>query len=227
MKGKKKLIAVIAAVLALLMITGTVIGVVLMHHEDENNEGSPNNVKDELFVMELFHMNIEDVLNDPEWEEDLVSTTENYVMVYSDKFDFAQQIGMSDGYSYLYFDEASRDINMVVHIFIAYTNDKDSKAEIESVVSNIEGCITGLLGSASQPFMLMNTSGEFEDNSDLTLDQMIEKVIEGNTVMYTLFEANGLDYEMNIMFSDDTIYTMVWISECVEVGEDGLNEKGL
>lgn len=222
MNGKKKLIAVIAAVLALLLIAGTIVGVVLMRHEDENHEGGPDNVMDELFVMELFHTNIEDVLNDPEWEADLVSTTENYVMVYSDKFDFAKQIGMSDGYSYLYFDEATREINMIVHNFIAYTNDKDSKAEIESVVNNIESGINGLLGSASQPFMLMNTSGEFEDYSDLTLDQMIAKVIEGNTVMYTLFEANGLNYEMNIMFSDDTIYTMVWISECVEVGEDGV-----
>ncbi len=221
MKGKKKLIAVIAAVIVLLLIAGTITGVVLMHRGESNDGDSSDNVKDELFVMDLFHTNIEDVIGDPEWEEDLVSTTENYVMVYSDKFDFAKQIGMSDGYSYLYFDESTREINMIVHNFVAYTNDKDSKAEVESVVSNIEGGITGLLGSASQPFMLMNTSGEFEDYGDLTLDQMIEKVIEGNTVMYTLFEANGLNYEMNIMFSDDTIYTMVWISESVEVGEDG------
>ncbi len=221
MKGKKKLIAVIAAVLVLLLIAGTITGVVLMHRGESNDGDSSDNAKDELFVMDLFHTKIEDVIDDPEWAEDLVSTTENYVMVYSDKFDFTQQIGMSDGYSYLYFDESTREINMIVHNFVAYTNDKDSKAEIESVVSNIEGGITGLLGSASQPFMLMNTSGEFEDYGDLTLDQMIEKVIEGNTVMYTLFEANGLNYEMNIMFSDDTIYMMVWISESVAVGEDG------
>lgn len=222
MKGKKKLIAVIAAVLILLLIAGTVTGIVLTMREKNNDDGGTADVQNKLFVMDLFHTNIEDVINDPEWEEELVSATENYVMVYSDKFDFAQQIGMSDGYSYLYFDEGTREINMIVHNFVAYTNDKDSKAEIESVVSNIEGGITGLLGLASQPFMLMNTSGAFEDYSDLTLDQMIEKVIEGNTVMYTLFEANGLNYEMNIMFSDDTIYTMVWISESVEVGEDGV-----
>lgn len=221
MNGKKRLIAVIAAVLTLLLIGGVVTGIVLTMGEKKSGEDGSTDVQDELFVMDLFHTNIEDVINDPEWEEDLVSTTENYVMVYSDKFDFAKQIGMSDGYSYLYFDEGTREINMIVHNFVAYTNDKDSKAEIESVVSNIEGGLTGLFGSASQPFMLMNTSGEFEDYSDLTLDQMIEKVIEGNTVMYTLFEANGLNYEMNIMFSDDTIYTMVWISESVEVGEDG------
>ena len=221
MKGKKKLIVIIAVVLVLLLlIAGMVVGFALMHHKGENGEDN-NNVKDELFVMELFHTNIDDVIDDPEWEEALVSATEDYVMVYSDKFDFAKQIGMSDGYSYLYFDEATREINMIVHNFIAYTNDKDSKAEIQSVVNSIEGGVTGLLGSASQSFMLMNTSGEFEDYSDLTLDQMIEKVIEGNTVMYALFEANGLNYEINIMFSDDTIYTMVWISECVEVGEDG------
>lgn len=220
MKVKKKLIVIIAVVLVLLLIAGIVVGFALMHHRDESGKGG-DNVKDELFVMELFHTNIDDVIDDPEWEEDLVSATENYVMVYSDKFDFAKQIGMSDGYSYLYFDETTHEINMIVHNFVAYTNDKDSKAEIQSVVNSIEGGVTGLLGSASQSFMLMNTSGEFEDYSDLTLDQMIEKVIEGNTVMYALFEANGLNYEINIMFSDDTIYTMVWISECVEVGEDG------
>ena len=29
--------------------------------------------------------------------------------------------------------------------------------------------------------------------------------------MYVMYEDNGLRYEMNIMFSDDTIYSVVWI----------------
>ena len=37
------------------------------------------------------------------------------------------------------------------------------------------------------------------------------KLIEGGHVMYVMYENNGLRYEMNIMFSDDTIYSIVWI----------------
>ena len=109
---------------------------------------------------------------------------------------------------------------MVVHNYVENTKGKDSKAELETVVANIEGKLTALLGKPSQPFMLMNSSGEFKDYSDLSLDEMIEKVLEGDTVMYTLFESYGIDYEMNVMFSDDTIYTTVWIADCVEEGSE-------
>lgn len=222
MKNKKKVTAIIAIVLAFLTVAGTVAGIVFTQKKTNNEPDGKglSSTHDELFVKELFGKKVEDILGDPELEEHLVNTTENYVMLDSDAFDFANQIDVGDGYSYLYFVEDTHEVYMIVHNYVEYTNDKDSKAEVEEAVANIEGKITALLGNATQPFMLMNTSGEFEDYSDLTLDQMIEKVMEGNTVMYTLFESNGVDYEMNIMFSDDTIYTTVWIAECVEYGED-------
>ena len=219
---KKKFIAIIAATLAVLTFAGATLGIVLTQKKtnDTPESGPLSSNHDELFVKELLGRKVDDVIGDPELEGYLVNTTENYVMLESEAFDFAKQIDVGDGYSYLYFVEDTHEIYMIVHNYVEYTNDKDSKAEVEEAVANIEGKITSLLGNATQPFMLMNTSGEFEDYSDLTLDQMIEKVMEGNTVMYTLFESNGVDYEMNIMFSDDTIYTTVWVAECVEYGEE-------
>ena len=50
---------------------------------------------------------------------------------------------------------------------------------------------------------------------------MIEKVLEGGHVMYVMYECNGLRYEMNIMFSDDTVYSIVWIYNEISVcGDD-------
>ena len=222
MKHKKKVIAIISIILAAITVAGATLGIVLTQKKtnDTPEDGPLSSTHDELFVKELFGRKVEDVIGDPELEGHLVNTTENYVMLESEAFDFAKQIDVGDGYSYLYFVEDTHEIYMIVHNYVEYTNDKDSKAEVEEAVANIEGKITALLGNATQSFMLMNTSGEFEDYSDLTLDQMIEKVMEGNTVMYTLFESNGVDYEMNIMFSDDTIYTTVWVAECVEYGEE-------
>lgn len=222
MKRKKKVIAIVAIVLAVLTVAGTVAGIVFTQKKTNNEPAGEglSSTHDELFVKEIFGRKVEDIVDDPELKDHLVNTTENYVMLDSDAFDFAKQIDVGDGYSYLYFVEDSHEVYMIVHNYVEYTNDKDSKAEVEEAVANIEGKMSSVLGNATQPFMLMNTSGEFEDYSDLTLDQMIEKVMEGNTVMYTLFESNGVDYEMNIMFSDDTIYTTVWVAECVEYGEE-------
>ena len=222
MKRKKKVITIISIILAAITVAGTTLGIVLTQKKtnDTPESGPLSSTHDEFFVKELFGRKVEDVIGDPELEGHLVNTTENYVMLESEAFDFAKQIDVGDGYSYLYFVEDTHEIYMIVHNYVEYTNDKDSKAEVEEAVANIEGKMSSLLGNATQPFMLMNTSGEFEDYSDLTLDQMIEKVMEGNTVMYTLFESNGMDYEMNIMFSDDTIYTTVWVAECVEYGEE-------
>ena len=222
MKHNKKVITIISIILAAITVVGATFGIVFTQKKtnDTPESGPLSSTHDELFVKELFGRKVEDVIGDPELEGHLVNTTENYVMLESEAFDFAKQIDVGDGYSYLYFVEDTHEIYMIVHNYVEYTNDKDSKAEVEEAVANIEGKITSLLGNATQPFMLMNTSGEFEDYSDLTLDQMIEKVMEGNTVMYTLFESNGVDYEMNIMFSDDTIYTTVWVAECVEYGEE-------
>ena len=222
MKRKKKVIAIVAIALAVLTVAGTVAGIVFTQKKTNNEPAGEglSSTHDELFVKEIFGKKVEDIVDDPELKDHLVNTTENYVMLDSDAFDFAKQIDVGDGYSYLYFVEDSHEVYMIVHNYVEYTNGKDGKAEVEEAVANIEGKMSSVLGNATQPFMLMNTSGEFEDYSDLTLDQMIEKVMEGNTVMYTLFESNGVDYEMNIMFSDDTIYTTVWVAECVEYGEE-------
>ena len=52
------------------------------------------------------------------------------------------------------------------------------------------------------------------------VDEMIEMVISDETVMYTMYESNGLRYEMNIMFSDNTIYMMVWICDETVLSEN-------
>ena len=222
MKRKKKIILIISVFLAVLTVTGTITGIVITQKKTKNASGKFDygGPHDELFVKELIGKKIDDVIDDPELEENLVNTTENYVMLLSDAFDLAKEIDVGDGYSYIYFDSDTHEINMVVHNYVENTRGKDSKAELETVVANIEGKLTSLLGNASQPFMLMNSSGEFKDYSDLSLDEMIEKVLEGDTVMYTLFESYGIDYEMNVMFSDDTIYTTVWIADCAEEGTE-------
>ena len=43
------------------------------------------------------------------------------------------------------------------------------------------------------------------------LDEMIAKTLESKYAMYALYECDGLRYELNIMFSDDTAYTTVWV----------------
>ena len=45
----------------------------------------------------------------------------------------------------------------------------------------------------------------------MTLDEMIAKTLESKYAMYALYECDGLRYELNIMFSDDTAYTTVWV----------------
>ena len=61
--------------------------------------------------------------------------------------------------------------------------------------------------------MLMNTSAEFEDYEGLTVDQMIDKLLVEETVMYAMYKNNGIKYEINIMYSDETIYMMTWVYE--------------
>ena len=68
-----------------------------------------------------------------------------------------------------------------------------------------------LLGTSTVPLTLLPRSGEFEEPEDLTIDEMIEKTIAETHVMYTMFEKDGLRYEMNLLYSNDTVYTMVWI----------------
>ncbi|MBQ7826850.1 MAG: hypothetical protein IJ386_01130, partial [Clostridia bacterium] len=116
-----------------------------------------------------------------------------------------------DGYTNIYFDTETRVIDMLQHNYVTYTNDLDPKKELQDLIGNVQGDITKELGNPSQSFMLMNTSGEMKDYDGLSVDEMIDKLLEGGHVMYVMYESNGLRYEMNVMFSDDTIYSIVWI----------------
>ncbi len=204
---KKTVIAIVAVVMAVVMISGTLIAIFLPKSEKPDTPAT-----DELLVREILNgYSVEDIVDNPDWQEDMLDATEDYIMVDAMRFDFTQEIGAKDGTTYLYYDHDSKKINQVVHNYVAYTNGKDAKTELQNAVGNIQTNISALLGKPSEPFMLMNTSGEFEDYDGLSLDEMIEKLVAGNTVMYTMYESGGLRYEINLMFSDETMYTMVWI----------------
>ena len=167
---------------------------------------------DELYVRELLDgTSVDDIIDDPDWEANVVDATVNYIMVDANKFDFTKKIGVEDGYTNIYFDTETRVIDMLQHNYVTYTNDLDPKKELQDLIGNVQGDITKELGNPSQSFMLMNTSGEMKDYDGLSVDEMIDKLLEGGHVMYVMYESNGLRYEMNIMFSDDTIYSIVWI----------------
>ncbi len=205
----KTLIAIISIALAVVIISGTLIAIFV---PKSNNTNTPQT--DELLVREILNgYSVDDIVDDPDWQKDMIDATEDYIMVDAMRFDFSREIGVTDGTTYLYYDHDTKLINEVMHYYVNYTNDSDPKAELQNAIGNIQTNISALLGNPSEPFMLMNTSGEFQDYDGLSLDEMIEKVIAGQTVMYTMYENNGLRYEMNIMFSDNTIYTMVWICD--------------
>ena len=222
MKKKKRIIAIVSICLVVITVASVILGIFVTNRK--NPSANTSNSRDEIYVKEIFDKKIDDIIADPEWKDDLVSTTDTYVMVDSNKFDFANQLDVGDGYSYLYFNEESREVEMLVHNYVSYTNDKDPATEIQGVVAKIEGNLVGLLGNPSQPFMLLNTSGEYKDYEGLSIDEMIAKLIEGNTAMYTMFESDGMIYDMNIMFSDNTIYTTVWVSECNHVHSEEVTE---
>ena len=222
MKKKKRIIAIVSICLVVITVASIILGIFVTNKNGAT--GKTGNARDEIYVKEIFDKKIDDIIADPEWKDDLVSTTDTYVMVDSNKFDFANQLDVGDGYSYLYFNEESREVEMLVHNYVSYTNDKDPATEIQGVVAKIEGNLVGLLGNPSQPFMLLNTSGEYKDYEGLSIDEMIAKLIEGNTAMYTMFESDGMIYDMNIMFSDNTIYTTVWVSECNHVHSEEVTE---
>lgn len=211
---KKRLLAIVAIVLVVATVAGIVLGVILRPDKtDENGETdhTPLSV-DELFVRDILDgTKVDDIIDDPEWEANLVDSTENYIMVDADKFDFSKRIGVEDGYTNIYFNADTREVEMLQHNYVTYTNELDPKKELQNLVGNVQGEVTALLGNPSCSFMLMNTSGEMKDYDGLSIDEMIDKLLEGGHVMYVMYEDNGLRYEMNIMFSDDTIYSIVWI----------------
>lgn len=220
----KKLIAIVAVVLAVVTVAGVVLGVVMKPKtEDEGNETDHSHLSvDELYVRELLDgTKVDDIIDDPDWEANVVDTTVNYVMVDADKFDFSEKIGVKDGYTNIYFDIETRTVDMLQHNYVTYTNDLDPKKELQDLIGTVQSDITKELGNPSQSFMLMNTSGEMQDYDDLSIDEMIDKLLEGDHVMYVMYESNGLRYEMNIMYSDDTIYSIVWIYDDSHLhGED-------
>ena len=210
---KKQIIAVVAIVLAVATVAGIVFGIAVKPGKDDDDSTDHTHPKvDELYVRELLDgTSVDDIIDDPDWEANVVDTTVNYIMVDADKFDFSKKIGVEDGYTNVYFNTDSREIEMLQHNYVTYTNDLDPKKELQDLIGNVQGDITKELGNPSQSFMLMNTSGEMKDYDGLSVDEMIDKLLEGGHVMYVMYESNGLRYEMNVMFSDDTIYSIVWI----------------
>ncbi len=212
----KKRIAYIAVLLVLASLVGTVsVTFISKDRDGKSNDG------DEKYVRRILDgYTVDRVIDDLFLDGKLLESTENYIMIDAMEFDFTKEAGISNGTTYLYYDEDSREVERIVHNYVIYTNDSDPKIELENTVGNVQGNITKLLGNPSQPFVLMNTSGEFEDYSTLSVDEMIAKLIEGQTVMYTMYENNGLRYELNLMFSDNTIYMMVWIYDEDDVCAD-------
>ena len=220
---KKQIIAVVAIVLAVATVAGIVFGIAVKPGKDDDDSTDHTHPKvDELYVRELLDgTSVDDIIDDPDWEANVVDTTVNYIMVDADKFDFSKKIGVEDGYTNVYFNTDSREIEMLQHNYVTYTNDLDPKKELQDLIGNVQGDITKELGNPSQSFMLMNTSGEMKDYDGLSVDEMIDKLLEGGHVMYVMYESNGLRYEMNVMFSDDTIYSIVWIYDDSHLhGED-------
>ena len=211
---KKRLLAIIAIVLIVAIAMGIALGVVFKPNNSNGGKEPDHNhiAVDELFVRDILDgTKVDDIIDDPEWEANVVDSTENYIMVDADKFDFSKKIGVEDGYTNIYFNSDSREVEMLQHNYVTYTNELDPKKELQNLVGNVQGEVTALLGNPSCSFMLMNTSGEMKDYDGLSIDEMIDKLLEGGHVMYVMYENNGLRYEMNIMFSDDTIYSVVWI----------------
>lgn len=223
-KKKRNILVAVLGLMVIAILVLVIVAAVNFDRKDEpNKQDSIFNLSvDELYVRELLDgCTIDEIIEDPEWEANMVDATENYVMVEADKFDFSKEIGVEDGYTNIYFDTETREIELLQHNYVTYTNMLDPKAELENLVGNVQGNITGLLGNPSQSFMLMNTSGEFIDYDGLSVDEMIEKLLEGGHVMYVMYESNGLRYEMNIMYSDNTIYSIVWVfDESDACGDD-------
>ncbi len=209
--SKKKLL-IITAVILVIALTVSAVLVAFLKPQGRQDNSTNSAEHDELFVRELLDgCDISVIVDDPNWEAAVVDSTANYVMVDADKFDFSQKIGIEDGYTNIYFDSDTNQINMLQHNYVTYTNELNPKEELQNLIGNVQSNITAILGNPSEAFMLINTQGESGDYDNLSLEEMMNKVLEGNYVMYVMYESNGLRYEMNIMFSDDTLYSMVWI----------------
>lgn len=205
MRRKTTIIMIFALIIVL--IIAAVFGFIYLFPKSDKKTA-----KDELFVKELLSgKSVDEVAGSPEWEKEKIDFTSEYLTVSADRFDFSREIEIEDGITYLYFTPEDRKINMLLHNYVLYTNGKDPKSEIENIVTKLQGNVAKAIGNPTQAFRLINTSGEFKDYGDISLQEMTEKVIEGKTAIYAMYENNGLRYEINIMFSDNTVYTMVWV----------------
>lgn len=209
----KTVILIVAGALSFTIILSCVLGIVIPSKLNKKKmyDGT---AFDELFVRDVLeNLKVEDIINDSKWGENLADSNDNFIMVNADKFDYFGHTGMDGGYSMLFFNTETKDIEMIQHSLVSYVEEEEPKTALERIVSNVQGEITELLGTPERKLMLMNTSGEFKDYEGLTADQMIDKLLVEETVMYAMFKSNGIKYEINIMYSDETIYMMTWVYE--------------
>ena len=170
---KKRLLGIIAILLVVVTVAGIVLSLVLKPNKPgSDNEPDLNQLAvDELYVRDILGgTKVDDIIDDPDWEASLADATEDYITVGADKFDFSKKIGVEDGYTNIYFNADSREIEMLQHNYVTYTNELDPKKELQDLVGNVQGEVTALLGNPSCSFMLMNTSGEMQDYEGLTID---------------------------------------------------------
>ena len=208
MRRHKKLLLAVSIFLVLAIVSGALLTILLPHSENTD----PGTKNDELYVRELLSgWKIEDIETDPGWKDSIVDSTEDYIMVNADRFSFTDEIGTDGGYSYLYYDHDSHEINMIQHSYVTYANEKTGKEVLEEQIADVQSNIAVLLGNASVPLTLLPRSGDFEETGELTIDEMIEQTAAETHVMYTMFEKDGLRYEINIFYSNETVYTVVWI----------------
>ena len=134
MKRKKKiLISIVAGVLALATILGCILAVVVPS-KPKDKTSDDGIAFDELFVRDVLeNLTVDDIINDPKWGENLADSTDNYIMVMADKFDYVEHTGMNGGYSMLYFNTNTKDIEMIQHSLVSYVEDEAPKTAVEKV----------------------------------------------------------------------------------------------
>ena len=70
---KKTIIAIISIVLAVVIISGTLVAVFMSKYKN-----SADSQTDELLVREILNgYSVEDIVNDPDWQEDMIAATAN------------------------------------------------------------------------------------------------------------------------------------------------------
>ena len=151
----KKLIPIIAIIMAVVTVAGIILAAVL----PKGNTPDDGTAFNELFTKDVLeNMKVDDIVSDPKWGENLADATDGYIMVDANKFEFQEKVGAGNGYSKLYYNEKSKDIEMIEHSYVTYTNEKDPKEEINKIIANIQCDISGLLGEPAKSFMLMNSA---------------------------------------------------------------------